>query len=248
MKNGLNTEFQFTKVLHKKTMNMGLNLTEKQLKKFEKYKDILIEWNEKINLTAITDDYEIIMKHFIDCLEIVKYIETGSKIVDIGTGAGFPGIVIAIYFDGDVDITLLDALNKRLVFLQEVVNELELKKVTIVHGRAEDMAHKEEYREQYDIAVSRAVANLSVLLEYDTPYIKVNGKCLLMKGDKVKEELKEVKKALEILNCKVNNNYIYKYNVNEEEYTRNILEIKKYNNTPKKYPRTYGKIKKSPLI
>ena len=109
------------------------------------------------------------------------------------------------------------------------------------------MAQKEEYREKYDIAVSRAVANLGVLLEFDTPYIKVNGKCLFLKGDKVQEEIIESKKALEILNCKINNNYTYKYNVNEEEYTRNILEIKKIKNTPNKYPRNYGKIKKNPL-
>lgn len=248
MKSDLNGKYGFKEMLKNEVEKIGLTLTDKQIEQFEQYKNLLVEWNEKINLTAITEDYEVIMKHFVDCLEIVKYIQKGSSIIDVGTGAGFPGIVIAIYFDTNVNITLLDALNKRLIFLQEVVDKLGLKNINIVHGRAEEMAQKEEYREMYDVVVSRAVANLGVLLEYDTPYIKVNGKGLFMKGDKVQEEIKEAKKALDILNCKITNNYIYKYNVNEEEYTRNILEVVKYNNTPKKYPRNYGKIKKNPLI
>ena len=248
MKSDLNGKYGFQEVLKEEVNKMGLTLTDEQVKQFEEYKNLLVEWNEKINLTAITEDYEVIMKHFIDCLEVVKYIETGSNIIDVGTGAGFPGLVIAIYFDGKVNITLLDALNKRLLFLQDVVEKLGLKNINIVHGRAEEMAQKDEYREVYDVVVSRAVANLGVLLEYDTPYIKVNGKCLFMKGDKLQEELKDAKKAIEVLNCKVTNNYIYKYNVDDEEYTRNILEVRKYKNTPKKYPRNYGKIKKNPLI
>lgn len=247
MKSEIKDNNNFKQILENEVKKIGLNVTDKQLVQFEQYKNMLVEWNEKINLTAIVEDYDVIMKHFIDCLEIVKYIDNNSKIVDVGTGAGFPGIVIAIYFEGNVEITLLDALNKRLIFLQEVVDKLQLKNVKIVHGRAEEMAQKEEYREKYDIAVSRAVANLGALLEFDTPYIKVNGKCLFLKGDKVQEEIIESKKALEILNCKINNNYTYKYNVNEEEYTRNILEIKKIKNTPNKYPRNYGKIKKNPL-
>lgn len=248
MKSDLNGKYGFKEMLKKEIEKIGLKITDKQIEQFEEYKNLLVEWNEKINLTAIIEDYEVIMKHFIDCLEIVKYIEEGSNIIDVGTGAGFPGLVIAIYFDTKVNITLLDALNKRLIFLEEVVDKLGLKNINIVHGRAEEMVQKEEYREVYDIVVSRAVANLGVLLEYDTPYIKVNGKGLFMKGDKVQDEIKESKKALDILNCKIVNNYIYKYNVNEEEYTRNILEVVKHNNTPKKYPRNYGKIKKNPLI
>lgn len=248
MKSVYNVDFDFKDVLKKESEKIGILLTEEQLLKFELYKELLLEWNEKINLTAITDEYEIIMKHFIDCLEIVKYIKKGSSIIDVGTGAGFPGIVIAIYFGGDVSITLLDSLNKRLIFLGEVVEKLELKNINIIHGRAEEMSHKEEYREQYDIAVSRAVANLFTLLEYDSPYIKVNGRCLLMKGDKVDIEIQEAKKALEIFKCKIMNNFEYLYKVKEEVYNRNILEIRKENNTPNKYPRNYGKIKKSPLI
>ena len=118
----MKSEINFKEILKEEAKNIGIQLNENQLEKFELYKDLLIEWNEKINLTAITDEYQIIMKHFIDCLEIVKYIEEGTNIVDVGTGAGFPGLVIAIYFEGKVNITLLDALNKRLLFLEEVIN------------------------------------------------------------------------------------------------------------------------------
>ena len=248
MKSDLNLNLSFTEVLKKEALNIGIELNDEVLNKFLKYKELLVEWNEKMNLTAITEDYQIIMKHFIDCLEVVKYIKNGEIIIDVGTGAGFPGIVIAIYFEGKVKITLLDSLNKRLTFLKEVVDCLELKNVEIVHGRAEEMSHEEKFREMYDTAVSRAVANLPILLEYDSGYVKVGGRCLLMKGDNVKEELNNSKKALEILNCKVKKVYTYKYNVEEEEYTRNILEVEKYKNTPQKYPRNYGKIKKNPLI
>lgn len=247
MKSVKNGNYDFKKVLKEEAEKIGILLTDKQLSRFEMYKQLLVEWNEKINLTAITEDYEVITKHFIDCLEIVKYIDKKSNIIDVGTGAGFPGIVIAIYFENDISITLLDSLNKRLIFLQEVVDKLQLENITITHGRAEEMAHKEEFREQYDVVVSRAVANLCVLLEYDSPYMKVNGKCLLMKGDKVESEVTESKKALDILKCKITNNYTYNYKVNEEVYNRNILEVKKINNTPNKYPRNYGKIKKNPL-
>lgn len=237
----------FKNILKSESEKIGIILTDKQLINFEMYKDLLLEWNEKMNLTAITKEYEVIMKHFIDCLEVVKYIDKNSNIIDVGTGAGFPGIVIAIYFGEDIKLTLLDSLNKRLLFLNEVVEKLEFKNINIVHGRAEEIASKEEFREKYDVVVSRAVANLSVLLEYDSPYIKVDGKCLLMKGDNVEEEIKNAKKALKILNCNITNKYIYSYNVNEEEYKRIILDIKKCDATPKNYPRNYGKIKKNPL-
>lgn len=247
MKSDLISNLGFKKVLEQECMKNDIKFTPVMLDQFEQYKNLLIEWNEKINLTAIIDEYEIILKHFVDCLECVKYIEKGKSIVDVGTGAGFPGIVIAIYFEGNVKVTLLDALNKRLIFLQEVIDKLNLKNVYIVHGRAEEMAQKQEYREHYDIAVSRAVASLNVLLEFDTPYIKVGGKCLLMKGENVKSEIAESKNALSILNCKINNNYEYTYNVEDEIYTRYIVEVEKIKNTSNKYPRIYGKIKKEPL-
>lgn len=236
----------FKECLYDEAKNMGIELTAEKLEKFEIYKDLLIEWNEKINLTAITDEYGIIMKHFIDCLEIVKYINKAESIIDVGTGAGFPGIVIAIYFD-DIEITLLDALNKRLIFLEEVVKNLNLKNVKILHSRAEELGSNSDYREKYDVAVSRAVAPLNVLLELDSPYIKVGSRCLLLKGDNVKEEIENSKNALKELGLEITNKYTYSYLVNEEKYTRNILEISKKSKTASKYPRIYGKIKKSPL-
>ena len=248
MKNELNDNINFKERLKEEASNIGLNLDEATLEKFENYKNLLLEWNEKINLTAITDEYQIIMKHFIDCLEIVKYMNKDEKVIDVGTGAGFPGIVIAIYFKNEINITLLDSLNKRLIFLEDVINKLNLKNVEIVHGRAEEIAHKPEYREKYDIAVSRAVANLPTLIEYDVGYIKQNGRLLLMKGNNIENEIKEAENALKILKCKIKKIYKYSYKVGEEEYNRNIIEIIKENKIPDKYPRNYGQITKKPLI
>lgn len=240
-------EVEFKEILKKEALNNGIELSEEKLEKFRIYKELLVEWNQKMNLTAITTDYDVIMKHFVDCLEIVKYIEKGSKVIDVGTGAGFPGIVISIYFMNDIHITLLDSLNKRLVFLEEVVNKLKLENVEIVHARAEEYAQKENICESYDVVVSRAVAPLNVLLEYDIPYLKVGKKALFLKGDNVNEEIANSKKALSILHSEISNIYNYSYIVHEEKYNRNILEITKKDSVPKKYPRSYGKIKKQPL-
>lgn len=225
----------------------GIVLTENMQKQLEMYKNLLLEWNEKINLTAIIDEEEIFVKHFVDCLYCAKYItKEDKKIIDVGTGAGFPGLVLAIYFP-DKEFTLLDALNKRLVFLEDVINKLGLKNVKLVHGRAEEIVRIDNLYENYDIAVSRAVAQLPILLEYISPYIKVNGKCIVMKGDNVDEEIKVSSNALKVLNLKLLRKNLYSYNVKNEEYKRSILEIEKINETPKKYPRNYGKIKKKPL-
>ncbi len=248
MKMDLKGKYSFKDKLYNEAKNIGIELTDNMISKFEEYKNMIVEWNEKINLTSITKEEDIIMKHFIDCLEVVKYINQGEKIVDIGTGAGFPGIVIAIFFEGKVNITLLDALNKRLIFLQEVINKLTLVNVEIVHARAEEFAHNEEYREKFDVVVSRAVAPLNVLLEYDIAYLKVGGKALLLKGNNALDEIKEADNALKILKCDVSNMYNYNYNVNDEVYNRSIIEIKKREKCSSKYPRTYGKIKKNPLV
>lgn len=240
-------EIDFKEVLKKEALNIGLELTNEQLQKFQKYKELLLEWNEKMNLTAITDDYGVIMKHFIDCLEVVKYIDNGSNIIDIGTGAGFPGIVISIYFENKIRITLLDSLNKRLIFLNEVRNKLNLVNVEIIHSRAEDYIQKYNIRSGYDVVVSRAVAPLNVLLEYDIPYLKVGKKALFLKGDNVKNEIENASNALKILNSKISNIYEYSYTVESEKYDRSILEVMKVSEVNKKYPRNYGKIKKQPL-
>ncbi len=237
----------FKETLFREASKNNINLSEDMLNKLEKYKNLILEWNEKINLTAITDEYEIIMKHFIDSLEIVKYIKENEKIIDVGTGAGLPGIIIAIYFKGKVKITLLDALEKRLKFIEEVIKELKLENIEIVHGRAEEIAQKLEYREKYDISTARAVSALNVLIELNSPFLKIGGKCLLLKGEKASEEVEVSKKAFEILNCKLNKCHKYLYNIDDETYSRAILEIEKIGKTPNKYPRNFGKIKKNPL-
>lgn len=237
----------FEKMLFEEAKKNNIILDNDQINKFIKYKELLKEWNNKINLTAITEDKQILMKHFIDSLEVVKYINKNSNVIDVGTGAGFPGIVIAIYFKGDIKITLMDALNKRIDFLEEVIKELNLLNIEIVHARAEEFGQKEKYRESYDYALSRAVAPLNILLEFDIPFIKVGGKCLLLKGTKLNEEIQKSNKALEKVNSKITNIYKYNYILDGEEYNRNIVEITKEKETPNKYPRNYGKIKKSPL-
>lgn len=237
---------QFKEMLCKECKLQNIEINEETIQKLSIYKDLLLEWNEKMNLTAITDEYEIIVKHFVDCLECSKAIKDEKKIIDVGTGAGFPGMVLAIYYP-DVEFTLLDGLNKRLIFLQEVVDKLGLTNVIIVHGRAEEVVRIENLFNYYDASVSRAVANLPVLLEYVSPYVKVGGYSIVMKGDSVEEEIKLAQNALKTLNLKVDEKINYSYTVNNEEYNRSILKIKKTNDTPQKYPRNYGQIKKKPL-
>lgn len=237
---------QFKEMLCKECKLQNIEINEETIQKLSIYKDLLLEWNEKMNLTAITDEYEIIVKHFVDCLECSKAIKDEKKIIDVGTGAGFPGMVLAIYYP-DVEFTLLDGLNKRLIFLQEVVDKLGLTNVKIVHGRAEEVVRIENLFNYYDASVSRAVANLPVLLEYVSPYVKVGGYSIVMKGDSVEEEIKLAQNALKTLNLKVDEKINYSYTVNNEEYNRSILKIKKTSDTPQKYPRNYGQIKKKPL-
>lgn len=243
--------FNFKEKLYFEAKKYGFELSENMLLNFEMYKNMLIEWNDKINLTSITDEYQIIIKHFIDCLECIKYIEKNNNIIDVGTGAGFPGLVIGIYFDGKVNITLLDSLNKRLIFLKEVIEKLNLKNINIVHGRAEDSANEAIFREKYDVSLARAVASLNILLEYTSPYVKVGGKCIFMKGDNIQEEIDRSVEAFKALNVKILK--IHKYdlelleNTDIEVFNRSILEVKKIGLTPKNYPRSYAKIKISPL-
>lgn len=242
------TDEEFITTLIQECKKQNIELDESKAKALKEYKELLVEWNEKMNLTAITEDYEVIIKHFVDCLECTHLITNEKKIIDVGTGAGFPGMPLAIYYP-QIEFTLLDGLNKRLIFLEKVVNKLGLKNVKIVHARAEEAARNEEYFESFDAVVSRAVANLPVLLEYTSPYVKVNGKCIVMKGDNAKEELDLAKNAMNILKLKniENKEYKYSYTINNEEYNRTILYIEKVGNTPNKYPRNYGQIKKKAL-
>lgn len=220
------------------------DLSEIQIKQFYDYMNLLLEWNEKMNLTAITEPKEVITKHFIDSMTILDYIKEGSKIVDVGTGAGFPGIPVKIG-KNNIDVTLLDSLNKRLIFLNEVINKLELKNIRTTHSRVEDAGRNKEYREKFDIATSRAVANLSVLAEYMLPLVKVGGICICMKGPEVKEEIEESKKAIEVLGGEIEN--VYNFKLANTEMERNIIIIKKTKNTPKQYPRKSGTPSKEPI-
>lgn len=235
---------EFKKVLYEKTKQIGIELTEEQLEKFYLYMNILLEWNEKINLTAITNEEEIILKHFVDSLTINKYIEDSKSLIDVGTGAGFPGIPIKILRQ-DLKITLLDSLNKRINFLNEVIEKLELKNIECIHGRAEEFGKNKNYREKYDISTSRAVANMSTLSEYLIPFVKIGGKVLAMKGDKAEEELEEAKKAIKLLGGKVEN--IDNFYLPNSDIKRSIIIIKKIEKTEMKFPRKPGMPAKEPI-
>lgn len=237
-------KIEFLRHVKQKAQEIGYNLQEEQLEQFFTYKELLIEWNKKMNLTAIEQEEDIITKHFIDSLSIASYIPDTAKVIDIGTGAGFPGIPLKI-LKKDLSITLLDSLNKRITFLEEVIRNLSLENIQAVHARAEELAHKEEYREQYDIAVSRAVAPMHTLLEYMLPYVKIGGKCICMKGPNLQEESKDLQNCLETLGGKIEK--IEEIVLPKTEIKRNIMLIKKENKTPKKYPRNPGMPSKKPL-
>ena len=221
-----------------------MNIDEEKAKKFQKYKDLLLEWNNKINLTAITEENEIILKHFIDSCTILKYIEDNQKIIDIGTGAGFPGIPLKI-MNESLKITLVDSLNKRVNFLNEVISELKLENIEGIHSRAEDLGRDNNYREKYDVATSRAVANLSTLLEYLMPFVKVGGKCICMKGSNAEEEILNGKNAIKSLGGKLTKSEMFE--IPNTTIKRQIIEIIKETRTDNKYPRKAGTPTKKPL-
>lgn len=222
----------------------GLDINEDMAKKFAKYSELLLEWNQKMNLTAITDPKEIIIKHFVDSLLLLSAVDIQDQsLIDIGTGAGFPGIPLKIA-KSEIKLTLLDSLNKRLIFLKEVIDNLALDDVDLIHARAEDGAREERLRESFDIATSRAVASLPALLEYALPYVKVGGIFVAMKGPNADEEVEVSQNALEILGGELME--IKKY-VLPDGSVRNIVIIKKVKKVPSKYPRRGVKISKKPL-
>ena len=223
---------------------LGITVSEMQLKQFYTYMNLLIDWNKKINLTAIVEPNEIILKHFVDSLTILKYISDGTKIIDVGTGAGFPGIPLKIA-KPSIEIVLLDSLQKRINFLEEVIKQLNIEKIKTIHSRVEDFGKDQKYREKFDMATSRAVANLSTLSEYLLPLVKVGGKVISMKGSFIGEELENSKNALNILGGKIEK--IEKLNLPNSDMNRNILIINKIKNTPNKYPRKAGEPSKKPL-
>lgn len=220
-------------------------LTENQYEQFQKYFELLAEWNEKMNLTAITDESGVALKHFADSLSLLNFVDIpqNSSLADVGTGAGFPGVVLKIARP-DIKLTLIDSLNKRLVFLGEVCAQLGIK-AELIHSRAEDGARDEKLRENFDFAVSRAVARMNVLSEYCLPYVKVGGAFCAMKGAQANEEFKESLNAINTLGGKLENKYFFELPENGGE--RAIAVVRKVKNTPQKYPRQSGKIKAKAL-
>ena len=223
---------------------IGVSLSEEMLEQFYNYKSLVVEWNEKINLTAITDDLEFIVKHFVDSITINKFIKENRTIIDIGTGAGFPGIPLKI-LNKNNKIVLFDSLNKRLKVLEDIIEKLGLKNVETLHGRAEEAFRNKEHREKYNIAVSRAVAALNVLAELMLPAVKVGGVCICMKGNNADIEIEEARKAIKELGGEIVN--VEKIILPELNLERNIIIIKKVKQTPNKYPRKPGTPQKEPI-
>lgn len=237
---------EFFDILNNACSNEGLPFDEEKFNKFIKYKDLLKEWNERINLTAITDDEAIIKKHFIDSLKIFRFskLKDSKRIIDIGTGAGFPGIPMKIIMP-EIEIVLLDSLNKRVNFLNEVISSLELRGITAIHGRAEDFAREAKYREKFDAVVSRAVANMAVLSELCIPYIKKDGYFVALKGPAVDEEIKDANKAINVLGGSLQETI--EVTVEGTDLNHNLVVVKKIKETSKDYPRKAGTAAKKPI-
>lgn len=230
---------------------LNITLSDEQLKQFDEFYEFLVEQNQYMNLTAITEYEDVLLKHFIDCLavNIVSYYaqlvkQDKIRVIDVSTGAGFPGIPLKIAFP-NIQIDLLDSLNKRINFLNQVISNLKLKDVKTYHGRAEDFANKSDHREAYDLCVSRAVANLTTLSEYCLPFIKTGGLFIALKSGEISEELESSKKAIQILGGEVLETI--PYTLPDSDIERSFVIIKKIKNTPKKYPRKAGLPSKEPL-
>lgn len=224
---------------------IDMKITDQQLEQFEIYYQSLMEKNKVMNLTAITDMEEVVKKHFVDSIVLLNYISLdGLSVIDVGTGAGFPGIPLAIMCP-NTNFMLLDSLNKRLLFIDETIQKCGLLNVTTLHSRAEDGGKNPDLREKYDLCVSRAVANMAVLLEYCSPFVKPGGQFISYKSGDIKEELELSKKAQRELSCKLNQ--LIPFNLLEEDVSRSFIVFDKIGKLSKKYPRQAGKVKKDPL-
>lgn len=234
-------------VLKNGLLQLNIEATPEMLDKFELLKGLLVEWNEKINLTAITESSEVDIKHFVDSATCIAtgYIKDGSEVIDVGTGAGFPGVPVKILNDS-LKVTLLDSLNKRIKYLEDVVDKLEIGDTKLVHSRAEDGGINKLYREKYDIALSRAVAAMNVLCEYCLPFVKVGGFFICQKGPSYKEELENAAKAIEVLGGRIKE--VKDYKLANSEITHYVIIIEKVKQTPSKYPRKAGKPAAEPII
>ena len=235
-----------SQIFEKKLSELGITLNEEQKRQFLQFYELLVEWNKVMNLTGITEYEEVNEKHFVDSLSIVKAIDMDSveTVIDIGTGAGFPGIPLKIAFP-NLKVVLLDSLNKRIQFLNTVIDTLQLTDIQTIHGRAEDFAKQQAYREQFDLCVSRAVANLATLSEYCLPYVKVDGMFIPYKSGEITEELQQSQNAIHVLGGKVTD--VVKFRLPGTEIGRSFVKIKKVQNTAKKYPRKAGLPSKEPI-
>ena len=241
-------------ILKKVFNDIGVDISDIQIFQFQRYYEMLIDVNKNMNLTAITDEKDVIIKHFLDSISIVAFKELDfinkvnkmdiTSVIDIGTGAGFPGIPLKIMFPS-LNITLVDSLNKRVNFLNSVIQEFKLEKIVAIHARAEEIAKDDKYREKYDLCVSRAVANLATLSEYCLPFVRVNKYFVPYKSQKIDEELSYGKKCISVMGGKIIDKY--KFILPESDNERSFVYIKKIKNTPKKYPRSGNKPSKEPI-
>lgn len=234
---------EFNQIFDEECKKNNIEISEEKYEKFFKYMKLILDWNEKVNLTAIKDEKEFIVKHFIDSLTINYLIKDKKRLLDIGTGAGFPGIPLKINND-DTQVTLIDSVNKKIIVLNDVIQKLNLEEIEALHIRAEELAQDNKYREMFDVVTTRAVSNLSTIAEYMLPFVQIGGIAICMKGPNIEQELKDSKKAIQILGGEIEK--IEKLNINGE-HERNIIVIKKIKNTNKKYPRGQGKPAKEPL-
>ena len=233
---------EFEKVFCEECTKNGIS-NPKNIDLFYKYMKLLLEWNTKVNLTAIKDENEFIVKHFIDSLTINSLIKDKKSVIDVGSGAGFPGVPLKL-FNVEQFYTLVDSVNKKVNVLNDIIEKLELNNIKAIHTRAEELAQDVNYREKFDVAVSRAVSNMTTLVEYLIPFVKVGGLIICMKGPNFKEELNDSNKAINILGGRVEQ--VESFNINGE-LERNIIVIRKIKNTPKSYPRGQGKPLKEPI-
>ena len=235
-----------SKIFESKLNELGITLTDQQKQQFVKFYELLVEWNKVMNLTGITEYEEVNEKHFVDSLSIVKAIDISKveTIIDVGTGAGFPGIPLKIAFP-HLKVVLLDSLKKRIKFLDTVINELGLDDIKTIHGRAEDFSKQGDYREQFDLCVSRAVANLATLSEYCIPYVKKGGLFVPYKSGEIEEEIDQSKKAVHVLGGKIED--VVKFRLPGTEIGRSFVIIRKLQNTARKYPRKAGLPSKEPI-
>ena len=237
----------FAEILKKAAEEYGISLSDIQLQQFDRYQELLVEWNQKMNLTALTEPKDVAIKHMIDSVSVYdeKWFSEGMSVIDVGTGAGFPGLPLKILCPS-LKVTLLDSLNKRVKFLETVVSELGLSDIVCVHARAEEAARQKQYREKFDAVVSRAVARLPILAEYDLPFVRVGGFFAAMKGAKYEEEAEEAKKAVKLLGG--GEPVLREIKLPGLEDKRGIIYIRKEKKTPSVYPRKAGTPEKNPIL